>query len=62
MEGEPPFWLATFVYLVGFMGVFGLKPRLAGMAGRGALILAVAVAATAATVYLFESLFFVRLP
>jgi hypothetical protein len=62
LVGRLPFWLATFAYLVGFMGVFGLKPRIPGMAGRVALILAVAAATTAGTVYLFETLFLVRLP
>jgi hypothetical protein len=62
LVGRLPFWLATFVYLAVFMGVFGLKPRNPGLAGRAAPILAVATATTAGIVYLFETLFFVRLP
>jgi hypothetical protein len=62
LVGRLPFWLATFAYLAVFMGVFGLKPRVPGVAGRAALILAVVTAATAGVVYLFETLFFVRLP
>jgi hypothetical protein len=62
MVGHLPFWLATFLYLIAFMSIFGLEPRKPGAANRAALILAVSAAATAGIVYLFETLFFVRLP
>lgn len=63
LVGRAPFWLATLGYLAAFMGIFGLAldgpvaPR-----KRAALILVVSSAMTAGIVYLFETLFFVRLP
>jgi putative tricarboxylic transport membrane protein len=62
LVGWLPFWLATFIYLVVFMGIFGLEPGRAGLATRAALLLVIAAAATMGIVYLFEALFYVRLP
>ena len=62
LVGRIPFWLATFLYLTAFMGIFGLEPGRAGWPKRAALILAVAAAVTAGIIYLFETLFYVRLP
>jgi putative tricarboxylic transport membrane protein len=62
LVGHLPFWLAAFLYLVVFMAIFGLEPGRPGWLGRGAMILAVAAATTAGIVYLFETLFLVRLP
>jgi uncharacterized membrane protein YhaH (DUF805 family) len=62
LVGHLPFWLATFFYLITFMSIFGLAPREGGAAKRAAIILAVSAAATAGIVYLFDTLFFVRLP
>jgi putative tricarboxylic transport membrane protein len=62
LVGRLPYWLATFVYLAAFMAIFVLEPRRSGAAKRALLILAVATAMTAGTVYLFETLFLVRLP
>jgi putative tricarboxylic transport membrane protein len=62
LVGRLPFWLATLLYLAGFMGVFVLEPRKSDAVKRGLLILAVASVMTAGIVYLFETLFLVRLP
>jgi hypothetical protein len=62
MVGRLPFWLATALYLVIFMSIFGLRPGEPGAVKRAALILAIAAAATLGIVYLFETLFYVRLP
>ena len=62
LVGHLPFWLATFLYLSIFMAIFGLEPGEPGAAKRAALILTVSAAATAGIVYLFETLFYVRLP
>jgi putative tricarboxylic transport membrane protein len=62
LVGWLPFWLATFSYLIVFMSIFGLDAGEAGMAKRAALLLAIAAAATLGIVYLFEALFYVRLP
>jgi putative tricarboxylic transport membrane protein len=68
LVGRAPFWLATFVYLVTFMSVFGLADTSPDAVGkhlrprRAGLILLVASGTTAGIVYLFETLFFVRLP
>lgn len=62
LVGRVPFWLATFVYLTVFMAVFVLEPQRSGAAKRALLVLAVATAMTWGTVYLFETLFLVRLP
>lgn len=62
LVGRIPFWLATFAYLIVFMTVFALEPRKPGATRRGLLILAVGAGVTAAVVYLFETLFLVRLP
>lgn len=63
LVGRAPFWLATLLYLGVFMGLFGLAGASPG-AGRKriALILVVSTAITAGIVYLFETLFLVRLP
>lgn len=61
--GNIPFWLATFVYMGAFMAIFGLaRVDPAVRRKRIALILAVSSVMTAAIVYLFGTLFFVRLP
>jgi uncharacterized membrane protein YhaH (DUF805 family) len=62
LVGRLPFWLATLLYLVTFMSIFGLEPRTPGAMTRAAIILIVAAAATLGIVYLFETLFYVRLP
>jgi putative tricarboxylic transport membrane protein len=63
LVGRAPFWLATFLYMAGFMGIFGLaeaSPQT--WRRRAVLILVVTSVMTAGIVYLFETLFFVRLP
>lgn len=60
--GRLPFWLATFLYLTAFMFIFGLEANRPGALMRGLMIVIVAGAATAAVVYLFETLFLVILP
>jgi len=63
LVGRAPFWLATFAYLAGFMGLFGLAEAAPGAwKKRAALVLVVSAAVTAGIVYLFEALFLVRLP
>jgi putative tricarboxylic transport membrane protein len=62
LVGRLPFWIATFLYLAAFMTVFGLEYRRDGWRKRAALILVVSSGITAGIVYLFESLFYVRLP
>lgn len=62
LVGRLPFWLATVIYLAVFMAVFWVEPRRAGWPLRAALILAVAAGTTIGIVYLFETLFLVRLP
>jgi putative tricarboxylic transport membrane protein len=63
LVGLAPFWLAVLLYLAIFMGIFGLPEARRGALGkRAALILVVSAAMTAGIVYLFGSLFFVRLP
>jgi hypothetical protein len=62
LVGHLPFWIATLLYLMAFMTLFGLQPREPGAAKRALLILIVSAAATAGIVYLFETLFYVRLP
>ena len=62
LVGWLPFWLATFIYLIVFMGIFGLDAGRPGMVNRAALLLVIAAAATLGIVYLFEALFYVRLP
>ncbi len=62
LVGRLPFWLATVLYLTVFMAIFGLEPGRAGWPKRAALIVVVAAAMTAGIVYLFETLFYVRLP
>jgi putative tricarboxylic transport membrane protein len=62
LVGRLPFWIATFAYLAVFMGIFGFLPRRGDWGKRAALILAVSSGITAGIVYLFETLFYVRLP
>lgn len=62
LVGRLPFWLATLLYLLAFMSVFGLQPGGPGAVKRAVLIVIVSAAATAGIVYLFETLFYVRLP
>ena len=62
LVGRLPFWLATLIYLAVFMAVFWLEPRRAGWPMRAAMILAVSAGASMGIVYLFETLFLVRLP
>ena len=62
LVGLLPFWLATFLYMTTFMATFGLEPRKSDWRKRAILILAVTCGMTAGIVYLFETLFLVRLP
>jgi putative tricarboxylic transport membrane protein len=63
LVGLVPFWLATFLYMAAFMAIFGLaEAKRSAWRKRAALILVVSSAMTAGIVYLFGTLFFVRLP
>lgn len=63
LVGRVYFWIATFLYLATFMAIFGMVDTSRDALGkRAALILVVSSAMTAGIVYLFETLFFVRLP
>lgn len=62
LVGHLPFWLATFLYLIVFMSIFGLEPGRSGWLWRAMMIVIVAAATSAGVVYLFETLFLVRLP
>jgi putative tricarboxylic transport membrane protein len=62
LVGRVPFWMATLAYLLAFMTVFGLGMGTPGAGRRAAINALVAAAATAAIVYLFQTLFLVRLP
>ena len=59
-----PFWLATLVFVSGFVALFEWPERRArGQLGRGLLLALVYGACTAAAVtFLFQSIFLVRLP
>lgn len=63
LVGRAPFWLATFLYLATFMAIFGFaEVREGAWQKRAALILIVTSILTAGIVYLFGTLFYVRLP
>jgi len=64
LVGHAPFWLATLLFVFGFIAAFEWKPDDAPRTRGVKLAMAVAVAgATAAFVpFLFETLFLVRLP
>jgi Tripartite tricarboxylate transporter TctB family len=57
LVGRMPFWLATFVFVTAFIALFEYPAR------RGMALAPVYGAATSLVVtYLFETVFFVRLP
>lgn len=65
LVGHIPFWFATFAYLAAFMAIFGLATQDVPPVARNkraAFIVVVSSAVTAGIVYLFETLFLVRLP
>jgi hypothetical protein len=68
LVGNLPFWLATFVFVLAFLLVFGWRPDLADAARRAALLvyasLAVlqAIVVAAAVTFVFERIFLVTLP
>ncbi|MEJ1161825.1 tripartite tricarboxylate transporter TctB family protein [Prosthecomicrobium sp. N25] len=62
LVGRIPYAAATAVYVFAFMAVFGLEPRRPGVLARLAVFGLVTAAATAGVIYLFETLFLVRLP
>jgi Tripartite tricarboxylate transporter TctB family len=63
-HGGIPFWLATFVFVTGFMLVFDwTRHREAGQTKRGVMLAVVVGAGTAFVVsYVFQEVFLVRLP
>lgn len=63
LVGHIPFWLASALYLATFMAVFGIVVSTpSAWRKRALLVLVISAAVTAGIVYLFETLFYVRLP
>ncbi len=64
LVGRAPFWLATFLFVFGFIAVFDLADPAERPRWRRHLLVGLVVAALASALipYVFQTVFLVRLP